>query len=161
MTLVFDLKSGFFRRFTLKIVLFVAGLLSRYHFVRGKLFGINSIHFARFSLIDEGKRMLFLSDYDGSWDLYLDDFLTVGATAVVPIWTNLKGCPTTCFLFWPKPGFGTIFRPFIRHHQTPNQVWYSAYDTLSVANILRFGHIRNGLFDELDWQEEQEWLQQL
>ncbi len=43
-------------------------------FVFGKLGEISTIHFARWISIDHGQRLLFLSNYDGSWTNYLGDF---------------------------------------------------------------------------------------
>jgi hypothetical protein len=33
------------------------------------------LHEARFTLLDGGKRLLFASSFDNSWDDYIDDFL--------------------------------------------------------------------------------------
>ena len=43
--------------------------------------------------------MLFMSDYDGSLDRYLLDFMGVGSRAVIPIASSVAGCPKTRWLF--------------------------------------------------------------
>ena len=40
---------------------------------------IGTLHEARFVMIDAGKRLMFASSFDGSWDKYIDDF---AATAI-------------------------------------------------------------------------------
>ena len=102
--------------------------------------------------------MLFLSDYDGGWDIYLDEFLGGGRTAVIPIWTNLWEFPPTRFLFKLELEYASLFKPFTRRRQTPVNVWYGAYDSLTVTNIRNNGAIREGLFRTLSAQEEERWL---
>src|SRR5947207_16013989 len=41
---------------------------------------VATIHEARFVLFDGGKRLAFITSFDGSWDAYMDDFFTSGAT---------------------------------------------------------------------------------
>ena len=41
---------------------------------------IATIHEARFVLFDDDTRLAFLTSFDGSWDAYMDDFLTSGPT---------------------------------------------------------------------------------
>jgi len=41
---------------------------------------IGSIHEARFVPFDDDTRLLFATSFDGSWDAYMDDFLTSGPT---------------------------------------------------------------------------------
>ena len=111
-TLLAAVRNSRFRRLTIRIVLWLANAVSKHWYRRGKLVGIDTIHFARFNLIDNGRRMLFMSDFDGGWERYLFDFLGVGSLAVVPIWTNLHGCPKTRFLRFTTTGFAQRFLPF-------------------------------------------------
>ena len=161
LTQVSEIRPGWFRQRTLRIVLWGANFLSRYFFTRGQLFGIGTIQFARFYILDGGRRMLFLSDYDGGWDVYLDEFLGGGRTAVIPIWANLWGFPPTRFLFWLQVEYAPLFKPFTRRRQTPVNVRYGAYDHLTVTNIRKQDAIRQGLFGRLTRKEEEEWLRLL
>ena len=90
MTLFVDVKDSFARRTILWTVLWIAGAVSRHWYRRGKLVGIDTIHFARFFLLDGKTKMVFMSDYDGSWSRYLLDFTGPGSLAVVPIWSSLR-----------------------------------------------------------------------
>ncbi|MEO1290563.1 MAG: hypothetical protein AAFV93_22695, partial [Chloroflexota bacterium] len=47
---------------------------------------IPTIHFGRWLMIDNGKRMLFLSNYDGNWQTYIGDFVDKSATGLDAFW---------------------------------------------------------------------------
>ncbi len=55
---------------------------------------IATLHEARFVLLDGGKRLMFCSSFDGSWDDYIDDF---AATAIGQdfdqTWGHVQGYP--------------------------------------------------------------------
>ncbi len=72
-------KPGWLRRTALWSVLWAVNLLARARATHGELSGIPSIHFAHWSMIDNGRRLLFLSNFDGSWENYLDDFIDKAA----------------------------------------------------------------------------------
>ena len=95
-----DIKDGWLRYFLIHTVYSVGHYLVRHYWNKGRLAGIPSIHFARFFIDKKNRRMVFFSNYDGSWESYLSDFLTTGAIAVVPIWTHCKDCPRTRFMFF-------------------------------------------------------------
>jgi hypothetical protein len=158
MTLVVDVKDSLARRIILPAVLWVADAVSRHLYRRGKLAGIDTIHFARFFLLDGGTKMVFMSDYDGSWSRYLFDFTGPGSLAVVPIWSSLIGCPKARFLRYPEVGFEERFLPFTRGCQLKTQCWFSNYPRLSVSEIKRNEKIRAGLFKSSTDQKVLDWL---
>ena len=157
-SLVVDVKSSRARRVIITTVLWLADAVSRQWYTRGRLSGIDTIHFARFFLLKGKRRMLFMSDYDGSWSRYLFDFTGVGALAVVPIWSSLRGCPKARFLRWPTVGFEERFLPFTRACQIEVQCWYRSYPQLTVSEIKRNEKIRLGLFKQSSDQEILDWL---
>jgi hypothetical protein len=93
-------KNGWLRRALLRAVLGAVNLLARAQATHGKLSGIPSIHFAHWSLIDGGRRLLFLSNFDGSWENYLDDFIDKAHHGLTAVWSNTFGFPRTYFLAW-------------------------------------------------------------
>jgi hypothetical protein len=97
---------------------------------QGALSGISTIHFARWAIIDKGTRLLFESNYDGSWESYIDDFVDHVSVGLNSIWGNC--------LRYPPGGARDIeaFKQSIRANQIPAQVFYSAYRELSVVNIM-------------------------
>ena len=157
-TMVTAIRDSFFRRLNIRLVLWLANGMSKHWYRRGRLVGIDTIHFARFHLMDGGRRMLFMSDFDGGWERYLFDFLAVGSLAVVPIWTNLHGCPKTRFLRFPTRGFGQRFLSFTRAKQRHTYVWYSAVDHLTVSEIKRNAQIRAGLYGRRSRAGIEKWL---
>lgn len=157
-TMLSLVRDSWFRRLHLRLTLFLSNFLSRHWWNRGELAGIGTIHFARIHQIDGGRRMLFLSDFDGSWERYLFDFLEVGAIAVVPNWSNLHGCPRARFGVQATPGFAQKFLPFTRANQVATELWYCAAPDVSMAEILRNARIRAGLHQTLNAAEARAWL---
>ena len=68
-------KPSRFRRWTLIVILFFLNYATRHFFNRGNLSGVKTIHFARWVFIDDRRRMFFASNYDGSLESYMDDFI--------------------------------------------------------------------------------------
>jgi hypothetical protein len=127
MTIISNVKTSFWPRLLLKVFLF----LGRFNKATpaGQLSGLSTIHFARWVLIDDGNTLLFESNYDGSWESYIDDFGDHVATNMNAVWANCDG--------FPKGGCLDIeaFKQVIRSHQHPAQVFFSAYPNQTVKNI--------------------------
>jgi hypothetical protein len=150
-------KPGNFRRVTLPGVLWLVNLVARLQ-DKGKLIGIPSIHFAHWSLIDNGRRLLFLSNFDGSWENYLDDFIDKVSFGLTAIWSNTVDFPKTRFLFFEGARDGPRFKTYTRDKQTYTNVWYSAYKQLTVETINNNSSIREDLFTSLDDSATRDWL---
>ncbi|MEO1417185.1 MAG: hypothetical protein AAFW00_18010 [Bacteroidota bacterium] len=162
-TLIFPVKYTWIRRMIMNAVLSQAEKGCRHFWTVGKLVQINTLHFARLFLTPSRKTMIFMSDYDGGLDRYLDDFLGVGQRAVVAISSSIHGCPPTR-LFKPANMsiFRTRWRMLIRRHQYIDALWYSAYPDLEVDQIMNHHFVRQGLFaDHLSTEELTSWLRKL
>jgi hypothetical protein len=157
MTSITNVKPGAFRRATLRTVLWIVNLVARTS-THGSLSGIPSIHFAHWSLIDGGRRLLFLSNYDGSWESYLDDFIEKASRGLTAIWSNTVEFPATKFLVFGGARDGPRFKAIARDKQSRTNVWYSAYPRLTVQAIDNQSAIREGLFRTLDETAVREWL---
>ena len=142
----------------MRVVLRVINLLGRLVFVRGALGGIPSIHFARWVAIDRGRRLLFMSNFDGSWENYLGDFIDKSARGLTAIWSNTVDCPPARFLILDGAHDEQGFKKWTRDHQIVTQVWYSAYRSLSVENINNNTRIRLGLIGPLTGKRAKQWL---
>jgi hypothetical protein len=96
----------------------------------GSLSGLTTIHFARWAIIDEGKNLFFESNFDGSWENYIDDFVDRASFGMNVIWGNCIG--------FPLGGCKDIewFKKYIRDNQIPAQLFYSAYRNSSIKNNL-------------------------
>jgi hypothetical protein len=162
LTHVVSLRPGPLRALSTRVVLGAIDFLARELFVRGSLGNISSIHFARWVLIDGGKRLLFFSNYDGSWENYLGDFIDRAAIGLTAVWSNTVDFPKSVLLVGKGATDEERFKAWTRAHQIPTQVWYSAYPTLTVANILNnrkiSAQLRRGITRE---DQAREWLQLL
>ena len=134
LTHVVPIRPGVFRRFTVKFVLAAINLLAKVIFNKGSLGGIPTIHFARWVILDDGS-LLFFSNYDGSWDNYLGDFVDRAAVGLTGVWSNTEEFPPTRFLLGDGARAIEFFKAWTRAHQVPTQVWYSAYPNNTVVNI--------------------------
>ena len=95
----------------------------------GSLIGISTIHFARWLVIDHGRRLLFISDYDGSWESYIDEFAEMILTGLDAIWETSFGMPPDGARDLPA------FKRFLRSHQVPSDVFFAAYPEETVLNV--------------------------
>ncbi len=161
LTHVVTIKPGAFRMASLKVVLSAIDLLARHFFDRGNLGGIPSIHYARWMVLEDSRRLLFFSNFDGSWEAYLGDFVDQAATGLTAVWSNTVGFPASRFLLWDGARDEERFKNWTRAHQLETQVWYSAYPSLSVQNVNDNTRLVEGLRDEPQGAGMQEWLRTL
>jgi hypothetical protein len=145
MTDIVFVKSGPFRQVILRSVLWTINWAARYIFNQGELGGIPSIHFARWVILDGGRRLLFFSNFDGSWESYLDDFIDKAAHGLTAVWGNAYLFPRSYFLLWGGARDEQRFKPYVRRTQLATEAWYSAYPDLSVQNINNNARIRRML----------------
>jgi hypothetical protein len=157
MASITTVKPGVFRRVTLRGILWLVDLIARTA-DKGELSGIPSIHFAHWSIIDKGRRMLFVSNFDGSWENYLDDFIDKASTGLTAIWSNTVDFPRARFLVLEGARDGSRFKAEARDKQTYTNVWYSAYKQLTVQTIDQNSRIREDLFTSLDDAATRDWL---
>lgn len=141
-------KPGRLRGATLRAVLAAIAFLGRWHFNRGQLGKVATIHFARWVILRRRERdwLVFLSNYDGSWDGYLDDFVDLAAAGLTGIWSNTEGFPRTCFLVRAGARDGPRFKAWARSTMSNHEVWYSAYPELSVLHVQGNNELRRNLF---------------
>lgn len=154
------LKPGSFRATVIKGVFYALQLLSLTVFNKGKLGDIPTIHFARWVLIDRGRRVLFFSNFDSSWQSYLGDFIDKASSGLTAVWSNTVGYPRTKNLLRAGSRDADRFKAWARHQQLPTAVWYSAYPGLSVRNINDNTVIRRGLAEGSRVSQD-EWLRAL
>ncbi len=152
------MKTGWLRRFTITLVFWgVAQLVQRY-FRPGFLASLGTIHFARWVTVPKTGDLLFLSNYGGSWESYLEDFITKAHTGLTGIWSNTVDFPKTANLFQDGASDGERFKRWARRQQVPTSFWYSAYPGLTTANIRTNAAIRQGLGAALTESEARQFL---
>jgi hypothetical protein len=140
-----SVKPGRFRLWTLLVIFWVLSFSTRQLYTRGRLARVGTIHFARWVFMDNRRRLLFASNYDGSLDSYMDDFINKVAYGLNLVFSNGVGYPRTRFLLSGGAKEETTFKYFLRRHQVPTQVWYKAYPGLTAADLARNTQIRQGL----------------
>jgi hypothetical protein len=138
-------KPGAFRLWLLRFLLWVVQYTTRHIYVRGRLARVGTIHFARWVLLDGNQRLFFGSNYDGSLDAYMDDFINKVAWGLNLVFSNGIGYPRTKFLVLGGAKNEQAFKYYIRRHQLPTEVWYKAYPGLTALDLARNSRIRAGL----------------
>lgn len=106
---------------------------------------ISTIHFARWVIIDDGQRLLFTSNFDGTWDSYIDEFIDKAADGLDAIWSHCEG--------YPEGGAKdrATFKDYVRASEQAAALFYCAYDDLTVGRIKQNERIREkfeALLDE-------------
>jgi hypothetical protein len=138
-------KPGRFRFLTMLGVLRAVNYATRHIFNRGSLTRVKTIHFARWVAIDDRRRLIFASSYDGSLESYMDEFIDKVAWGLNAVFSNGAGYPRTRWLVLDGANDERAFKAFLRNRQLPTEVWYSAYDDLSAVNVENNAAIRAGL----------------
>ncbi len=156
------LKPGLFRRTTLVFVLWIVAYTTRHIYTHGFLARVGTIHFARWTFLDGKRRLLFASNYDGSLESYMDDFINKVAFGLNVVFTNGVGYPRTRWLALDGAKDEQKFKYFIRRHELATEVWYNANPGLTAVELERNGRIRAGLErPTMTDAEAREWLRLL
>ena len=154
-----SVKPGIVRLWAVIYVLWVIGYGARHIFTRGGLARVRSIHFARWVYLDGKRRIVFFSNYDGSLESYMDDFINKVGFGLNVVFSNGIGYPRTNWLLLDGCGDERKFKEFLRRHQLPTQVWYKAYPGLTAVDLERNTRIRRGLeSSSIGEREAREWV---
>ena len=155
-----QIKPGVFRRWLLTFLLWVINYTTRHIYNHGRLARVSTIHFARWVFLDDKKRLLFASNYDGSLESYMDDFINKVGFGLNVVFGNGVGYPTTSWLVLDGAKDEQKFKYVLRRHELPTEVWYNAHPGLSAYDRHRNSMIREGLEKQsLTNNEAQQWLQ--
>ncbi len=155
-------KPGLFRRWLVSVLLVLIDYACRHVFTHGYLARVQTIHFARWAFLDDKTRVVFTSNYDGSHQGYMDDFINKVAWGLNLVFSNGVGWPRTRWLILGGARIEQRFKYYQRRHQLPTQVWYKAYPGLSLADLRRNQRIREGLERaRMDDAQALDWLRLL
>ena len=154
-------KPGPFRKLTINVVLYLLNYVARHFLKPGDLVGVKTIHFARWVFLDDRRRVLFASNYDGSLENYMDDFIDKLWWGLNLVFSNGIGYPRTRWLIKDGCRDELAFKDYLRLHQVPTRVWYPAYGRLSAANVAANERLRAGLHSRLGSKREREWVHEL
>ena len=152
------MKPGLLRKLTLRLAFWVISQLAQLQFRPGFLGDLGTIHAARWVLLPETNKLLFFSNYSGSWESYLEDFITKAAEGLTAVWSNTCGYPRSTNLFFEGAVDGDRFKRWARRQQRPSHFWYRAYPN-KTAHLARLNAtIRHGLISASTENEAAEWL---
>jgi hypothetical protein len=139
------IKPGRFRAFLIRFGMRALYLAVRYTATDGYLGSMRTIHFAHWAIVDHGKRLVFFSNFDGSWESYLDDFIEKAHAGLTLAWGNGVGFPSPRYLSLDGATRGRKFKNWARCSMTPSTFWYAAYPNLTVNQIVRQAAVAKGL----------------
>lgn len=158
MAIISVMKPGLLRKLTLKLAFWVIGKLAPLQFKPGFLADLGTIHFARWVLLPGTNKLLFFSNYGGSWESYLEDFITKAAGGLTSVWSNTYGYPRTENLFFKGAEDGDRFKRWARRQQRPSLFWYRAYPNMTTRLIRLNAAICHGLLSASSEDEASNWL---
>jgi hypothetical protein len=156
------IKPGVLRTIIIRAGHLGLGLLLRFSATDGYLGSMRTVHFAQWAFLNNGSRLLFFSNFDHSWDSYLDDFIEKAHTGLTLAWGSGVGFPPTNFLIYDGASHGRLFKNWALASRAVSRFWYSAYATLTVDQIERNNRLANGLCQKnLTEKEALAWMQDL
>ncbi|MGA7326805.1 MAG: cytochrome P450, partial [Rhodomicrobium sp.] len=144
MTGVSVMKPGILRNFMLRFMYFYVTRRLTLFFRPGYLNEIATIHFARWVLLPKTRNLVFFSNYAGSWESYMEDFITKAARGLTGVWSNTVGFPAAHNLLFGGSEDGDRFKRWARRQQIPTLFWFSAYPDLACERIRVNAAIRDG-----------------
>lgn len=157
LTAISTMKPGILRRLALRLSFYLISISAQKVFRPGFLNTINTIHFARWVLLPGTNKLMFFSNYGGSWESYLEDFIAKASAGLTGVWSNAIGYPRTRWLFLDGARDGDRFKRWARRQQVPTLFWYSAYRDLNTVRIRTNSRIRRGIASATG-NEARDWL---
>ena len=151
-------KPGMVRWFTLRIAFWLIGQFATRFYAAGFLGSISTIHAARWITIPGTRKLVFFSNFGGSWESYLEDFITRAHGGLTAVWSNSIGFPRAKNLFQQGATDGERFKRYARASMKPTLFWYSAYPDLTTDHVRCNAALRRGLASALTNDEAAQWL---
>jgi len=151
-------KPGFVRWLTTRLAFWGVGAFATRRYRPGFLRTIGTIHFARWVTAPGSPDLFFFSNYDFSWESYLEDFITRAHDGLTAIWSNSIGFPRSRNLIQDGATDGERFKRYARHSMVPTRFWYCAYPPLATTSIRINADIRRGLSGAMTEDEAILWL---
>lgn len=146
----------------LRLKLWLINQLADVYFTDGRLGGADGIKFGHWRLLDRGRRLLFVSNYDGSFGGYLDEFIRGAWQGVNLVWggTELRPRaparadqpgvaarrpfpPVRSFILYGCK-YEQAFKAYARTSMLPHLYRFEAYN-LSLQDIERATRLRDAL----------------
>jgi cytochrome P450/deferrochelatase/peroxidase EfeB len=155
---VTPLKSGWFRKLTLAMSLWGIKQMVKTYFRPGFVLNMGTIHYAKWFRLPGYDKLIFLSNFDGSWESYLEDFIMRAHAGQTAAWSNGVGFPKTRFLILDGAQDGDKFKRWVRRQQRPSQFWYSRFHGFTTDQIHANALIHDGLARASNDLAARDWL---
>lgn len=139
------IKPGILRAILIRVGHRGLGLVLRIVARNGYLGSMRTIHFAHWAMVNNRSRLMFFSNFDQTWESYLDDFIEKAHAGLTLAWCCGVGFPPTRFLVKDGASHGSQFKEWARHSMTVSRFWYSAYKDLTAEQVERNFRIALGL----------------
>lgn len=158
MVSVTETKPGFVRQFTIRLIFWAIAQFVTRVYKPGFLSDIGTIHFARWITVPGTRDFVFFSNFGGSWESYLEDFITRAHFGLTGVWSNSVGFPRTRNLVQDGATDGERFKRYARRSMLPTPFWYSAYTDTTTAHVRANEAIRRGFASAVTNEEALDWL---
>lgn len=155
---VMPFKPGLVRRLSFAFAMWGIRQAVSHWFRPGFVVTMGTIHKARWFRVPGTKQFVFFSNYDGSWENYLEDFITRAHQGQSAAWSHGLGFPATRFLIFDGAADGDRFKRWVRLQQRETRVWYSRFPTLTAQQIRRNAMIEDGLARATSDTDARRWL---
>lgn len=152
------MKPGRIRQLTIRLAFLAVAKLTALNPRAGHLGDIGTIHFARWVTLPGTRDLLFFSNFGGSWESYLEDFINKANEGLTAVWSNTVGFPRSRNLFQGGATDGERFKRYARASMVHTAFWYSAYPGLTTANIRSNQRMRRGISVAMTQADAVEWL---
>jgi Dyp-type peroxidase family len=158
MMAVGTMKPGLLRELAHTLALWGVRVLIESKFRPGFVRNMGTIHYARWWRVPGTNKAAFFSNFDGSWESYLEDFVTRTASGMTAVWSNWQGFPPTKFLILKGVADGGRFKRWVRTQQQAVPFWYSRFPKLTTDHIRNNALIHRGVACAQTNSEAEEWL---
>ena len=153
-----QLKKGVFRTFLHALALWGIKIVLTYAIRPGFVWNMGTICFARWWRLPNTRTVAFYSNFDGSWENYLEDFITRAHEGQTAAWSNWEGFPETRFMAFGGASDSDKFKQFTRTVQQIAPCWYVRFAELSAEQIRNNGMIWVGAGLAKTSTEAEEWI---
>ena len=153
-----NLKSGWFRTFLHCFALWGVKQAVVHWYRPGFVNGMGTIHYARWYKLPGTRRAIFYSNFDGSWESYLEDFITRVHEGQSATWSNWEGFPETRYLIAQGAQNSDAFKNYARLVQRVAPFWYARFPELTSDQVRANGQIHMGASLASTSTEAEEWL---
>lgn len=155
---VMPLKRGLVRRLSFAFSMWWIRQAVTHWFRPGFVVTMGTIHKARWFVVPGTRQFVFHSNYDGSWESYLEDFITRANQGQTSAWSHGEGFPPTRFLILDGAADGDRFKRWVRRQQRPSRCWYSRFPQLTAKQIRNNAMIEDGLARADSDTDARRWL---